>query len=283
MIGRWRYCETSWLRRGFLCRRLQLFSSHLVLFFLVFLTACQEEILHDLSEREANKVLSHLSTAHLGATKVLQADGRWAIAVAQDEIVPALMHLDVQRVLTGRGGGAHVTKGSMIPSREEQWFRFERSLATSIEESLAAIPGVLEARVHVNVPEEDPLFASNDRGGGSGSVLLVVDDTFAAQDEEISALVAGAAGIPRDVVRVLKSHTPVVRPAKESADTPSESRRDHVTEPLQSSVHAYSHIPWVGALGVCVIVLIGLSARKVVARKRKNVTFSLPKELDFEG
>ena len=242
---------------------------------LLFLSACQEQIVHDLSEREANKVISHLSVAKLDARKVMQADGRWAISVSQDAIVSALAYLDTQRVLATRDVKGPVAKGSMIPSREEQWFRYERSVAVSIEESLATIPGVLEARVHVNLPEEDPLFGSSNRGGGSGSVLLVVDEKFGALDEEISALVGSAAGIPREVIRVLKSKA---TPSKPLEQTPIVQ----VTEPLVG-IAPSARLPWIEGLAVCTAFVAVLGIQHVRTRGKKRVTFSLPKELDFEG
>lgn len=242
---------------------------------LIALSACQEQIVHDLSEREANKVISHLSLAKLDAQKVIQPDGRWAISVAHDAIVPALTYLDTQRVLATRDVKSTTGKGSMIPSREEQWFRYERSVAVSIEESLAAIPGVLEARVHVNLPEEDPLFGLPGRTGGSGSVLLVVEERFATKDEEIAALVGGAAGIPRDVIRVLKSAAALPKP-------PEANPLPHVIE--QPPVIASSvRMPWAGAVVVCTALVTVMGIRQVRARRRKKVTFALPKELDFEG
>jgi type III secretory pathway lipoprotein EscJ len=239
------------------------------------ISACNEEILHDLSEREANKVLSHLSAVHLGAVKVPQADGRWAIAVDQDEMVLALSHLDTQRVLVTREGDSTVSKGSMIPSREEQRFRYERALAASIEESLAAIPGVLEPRVHINVPEDDPLFSSRDPHLGSGSVLLVVDESFRAHDDEISALVAGAAGIERQSVRVLRSTAPP--PRRTLVELPA-----RVVAP-PTEIRAASTPPWAAAavIGGGLVCVLGI--RRLAARRKKRPTFSLPKELDFEG
>lgn len=230
--------------------------------------------MHDLSEREANKVVSHLSAAHLGASKVLQADGRWAIAVDRDEMVSALSHLDTQRVLAPRGGDSLVGKSSMIPSREEQRFRYERALAVSIEDSLSAIPGVLEPRVHINVPDEDPLFPSQDLRLGSGSVLLVVDESFKAGDDEISALVAGAAGISREAVRVLKSLAP---PPRSLAGNP----RNGVAR--REEMHAASTPPWAAVAVMGGGVLFAFGIRRLATRRTKRSTFSLPKELDFEG
>lgn len=242
--------------------------------FLVFLSACQEQIVHDLSEREANKVISHLSVAKLEAHKVIQPDGRWAISVAQDSIVSALAYLDTQRVLATRDVKGPIGKGSMIPSREEQWFRYERSVAMSIEESLAAIPGVLEARVHINIPEEDPLFGSSGRDG-SGSVLLVIDEKFVAHDEEVSALVGGAAGIPREVIRILKSKTTLPNPLEVVPAS-------QVTK-LLPSIASTAKLPWTEGLVVCAALAAVLGIRHIRTRGKKKVTFSIPKALDFEG
>jgi len=247
---------------------------------IVWIAACQEQIVHDLSEREANSVISQLSMARLESRKVQQPDGRWAISVDRDEMIPALSFIETRRVLPSRDATASSTKGSMIPSREEQWFRYERSVAVSIEESLSALPGVLDARVHVNLPDDDPLFGDSARKGGSGSVLLVVDGGFGATDEEVAALVGGAAGIPREVVRVLK--TQAVRATIRDVDDNS------TAVSLPSSESRASRATWfVGAVligaGGAAITGIAWGARALRRRPKRRVTFELPRELDFEG
>jgi type III secretory pathway lipoprotein EscJ len=194
--------------------------------------------------------------------------------VNREGAVQALSVIDTRRVLATRDSKTITNKGTMIPSREEQWFRYERSVAVSIEESLAALPGVLEARVHVNLPDDDPLFGDSVRKGGSGSVLLVVDRTFGAGDEEIAALVGGAAGLPRDVVRVLKS-TAVEKEIPEVSQT---------TDSIPSAVliDGTSRVPWVLAPVVMAMVGVGWGARLIRRRPQRKVRFELPKELNFE-
>lgn len=178
----------------------------LAIFLATFLTGCDETILHDLTEQDANRVLSRLSSGNLRAKKVIQSDGRWSISVSKDSVVPSLNFLDSTRVLSPRQAGAGAgNKSGFVPSREEQRFRYERAVAISIEESLAAMRGVLEARVHLNLPESDPLFGTRKENLGSGSVLLVTDSSLSAKDDEIAALVSGAAGIPAGKVSVLRS------------------------------------------------------------------------------
>jgi type III secretion protein J len=252
-----------------------------VLFPLVFIiSACQEQIVHDLSEREANSVMSQLSMARLDARKVQQPDGRWAISVEHDEMIPALSYIETRRILTTRDAKSVSNKGSMIPSREEQRFRYERSVAVSIEESLSALPGVLDARVHVNLPDDDLLFGDLARKGGSGSVLLVVDRTFVAGDDEVAALVGGAAGLPRDVVRVLKSQTAEIE-VPEVVMAPRDLS-PFIPESALSRV-AWSFVPW--TLGVAAVVMVSSLGVAQLFKRRptRKATFQLPKELDFEG
>lgn len=250
------------------------------------LSACDEQILHDLSEQEANRVVSRLGAGSLEATKVQQSDGRWAIAVSKQATVTALSFLETNRVLAPRGAaGIANSKGGFVPSREEQWFRYERSVALSIEDSLSTVLGVLEARVHLNLPETDPLFGTRKESIGSGSVLLVVDENFASKDEEISALVAGAAGIPATKVTVLRSPAQVV--AKKMEPQNGVPQTSQVAQPELARVeqptreHDAVSKPEIGLASCAAIALLGVGALFCV-RRRRRVKFPLPRLADHE-
>jgi type III secretion protein J len=241
-----------------------------------FLVGCQEQILHDLSEQDANKVVSRLSASAVGAAKVVQSDGRWSIAVPRDQIITALAFLDTHRVLAPRAvSGNTVGRSGLVPSREEQWFRYERSMALAIEESLGALLGVLDARVHLNLPESDPLFGTRRDDVGSGSVLLVVDQRYSAKDDEIAALVAGAAGIPAAKVTVLHSvaQSPtVVQPAEPLVELPTriEAPAGHQA-PLPHEI-GETEIA-LGCIGGIAAVITG---GFLVSRRKRRVRFHLP-------
>ena len=277
MIERWRCYGIGWLKE--VLRDSATPSGALLkcayLVAVVCLTACQEQIVHDLSERDANRVINHLSEARLHPRKIKQPDGRWAIAVAHDEMVPALGYLDTRRVLARRDTTAGAGKGTIIPSREEQWFRYERSVALSIEESLSTLPGVLEARVHLNLPDDDPLLGEAAPGSGSGSVLLVVDSRFSAGEGEVSELVGGAAGLKPELVRILTSTTsetlvPALVGAAEPTSLPAVSMIERVV-PTDLSI-------------VAIVMFSGLIGLRLLRRRsKKRVRFQAPKELEFEG
>jgi len=188
-------------------------------------------------------------------------------------MVPALAFLDSNRVLVSRvSHGAGNQKSGFVPSREEQWFRYERSISYSLEESLAALAGVLEARVHLNLPETDPLFGTKKEGMGSGSVLLLVDSRYAASNDEISALVAGAAGLEPKQITVLRSVAPQDGSALRDAQSNSieEEGDGHiaVAEPEEQAPRA--QVLAMGAAGftLCAVVWAQLRNRRRPERVR---------------
>ena len=266
--------------RGDLCSQIRV----ILLLACMALVGCREQILHDLSEQDANKVLSRLSAAELGAQKVAQSDGRWAIAVPNETIVPALAFLDTHRVLAPRSVSSAGTKSGIVPSREEQWFRYERSVATVIEESIGALLGVLDARVHLNLPETDPLFGTRKDDLGSGSVLLVVDNRYVAKHEEVAALVAGAAGIPAARVTVLHS---VAQARGEENPAPSDVQRvaDIVHD---TGAHVERRTVWLSRTSLNLVayisgaILVVASGLAFVRRRKRRVRFSLPDTIPRE-
>ncbi len=99
----------------------------------------------------------------------------------------------------------------MLASREDQRFRYERSLSHEIELTLSNAPGVLESRVHLNLPAIDPIFGQPlGKKEGSGSVLLVVRDAVLKR-EEVATLVAGASGVPEESISVLITSAEAIR------------------------------------------------------------------------
>jgi type III secretion protein J len=166
---------------------------------------CREEVLHDLSETDANRIITELDHASIRASKAVQSDGRWTVEVSKDQAIPALKILEGQRIL--RNSTDHpLPEPSMVSSREEQRFRFERGLSQEIERTLRTLDGVLDARVHLNLPPVDPLFNRPiGDSEGTASVLMVVQRNFNADKQEIANLLVGAAGIKAEKVAVLIS------------------------------------------------------------------------------
>lgn len=166
------------------------------------LVACEETVIHQLNEREANQVITHLAEVSIVSRKVRQADGSWAIHVDEADHIGALKALSAARML--RSVEPREERGSsLLVGREEQRFRHERALSAEIERTLSAVPLVLESRVHLNLPAVDPLFGQRiERTQGSASVLLLARGD-GLDPNQIAAVVSGASGIPAEAVAVM--------------------------------------------------------------------------------
>ena len=200
------------------------------------LYGCKEVIIHNLSEVEANRLLSSLDEKHIISEKLKQPDGRWSLSVEKANALSAIRLLDHSRFLKTQEDPQSPRKTSMISSREDQRFIFERSLSKEIETTLASIEGVAYARVHLNLPQTDPIFGHRLRDGkGSASVLLLVNERFAQKVEELASLVAGASGIDTSGISVVVStneaQSPRVNDTEVMAASASmETRKSHANQ-----------------------------------------------------
>lgn len=176
-----------------------------LLLLLSVVSGCNEQLVHDLSENEAIRLITRLENAQISATKEKQSDGKWSLTVPQDQYIGALKYIEAARLLK-ISQVEPVYQSSMIQSRDEERFHFERSLSSEVESTLLRVRGVLEARVHLNLPQVDPLLGRRQKNdSGSGSVLLVTAKDFGLSNEEVAQLVSGAAGLNVTAVSVLIS------------------------------------------------------------------------------
>lgn len=237
---------------------------------------CQEQILHDLSESEANRIVSRLHSAELSAEKVVQSDGRWAISLPERQASKGLRYLEEHRVVSSQRSDTFAfAKGGLIPSREEQRFRYERALAAAIEESLQAVKGVLEARVHLNLPPSEGFAAQRgEKTPGSSAVLLLVDERFNTQDSDVARLVAGAAGLQVERISVLRSVTGSVVLQNVTAELATQAPLVPVhDEPRSEVLHGSSYRAEYSAIA---LGIVGIVFVVIMMRRRAPVEVSLP-------
>lgn len=172
---------------------------------LAILSGCREIVVHDLGEADANKMLTHLVAIELHPKKEKQPDGKWSLSLPSEQASRAIQYLTENRLVKEEASKLP-DKGGLMLSREEQRFRYERLLSREIENTLSGVGAVLQARVHLNLPIIDPLFGQNvDNSKSSASVLLVVGKSN-VDKSEVSALVAGASGIPASAISVTISN-----------------------------------------------------------------------------
>ncbi|MFP4061629.1 MAG: type III secretion system inner membrane ring lipoprotein SctJ [Halochromatium sp.] len=142
---------------------------------ILLLAACNDRVAlySDLSEQQANEVHAALRGEGIEAAKRDAEDGAWAIDVPADASPDAMAVLEA-RGLPRREFAAmdQLFSGEgFVSSPQEDRARYVYGLAQGLEKTLAGLDGVVQARVHLALPEEDEL--SDDEESGSASVVVV--------------------------------------------------------------------------------------------------------------
>ncbi len=128
------------------------------------LAGCDSETtLHaGLGERQANLVMAALLDAGITCRKTPGEEGTWNVMVMDSKFAAAVNLLESKGLPRRefQGVGEVFKKTGMISSPSEERIRFMDALAQDLSRTIAGIDGVIDARVHVVLPENDP-FARN--------------------------------------------------------------------------------------------------------------------------
>lgn len=130
----------------------------------LLLAGCDKDAtLHSgLEERQANLVMAALIDAGISCHKAPGEEGTWNVLCSEAKFAQAVNLLERQGLprQPRQGIGEVFKKTGMISSPSEERIRFMDALAQDIARTISMIDGVVDARVHVVLPENDP-FARN--------------------------------------------------------------------------------------------------------------------------
>lgn len=166
--------------------------------FVVFLLAgCTSRVAGGLDEIRANETMTWLEDHGIAASKSLESgsgEARFAVEVPRSDLGEALSLLHASGLPRQDDPGIAETyaESSLVPSSSEERARHEAAIAGELARTLERIDGVVDARVHLAVPERDPLALEGAPAQARASVLLTTRGRVAASDDAIAALVAGA-------------------------------------------------------------------------------------------
>lgn len=126
----------------------------------LLLAGCDKETtLHaGLEERQANLVMAELLGAGIYCHKVAGEENTWNVMIGERNFAEAATLLE-RKGLPRREfkGVAEVFKKSgMVSSPSEERIRFMDALAQDLSRTITTIDGVVDARVHVVLPDNDP-------------------------------------------------------------------------------------------------------------------------------
>ena len=126
----------------------------------LLLAGCDKETtLHaGLAERQANLIMAALIDAGIGCHKSPGEEGTWDVTVVESRFADAVNLLEKAGLprQPHQGIGEVFKKTGMISSPSEERIRFMDALAQDLAKTISSIDGVVDARVHVVLPENDP-------------------------------------------------------------------------------------------------------------------------------
>lgn len=169
----------------------------------VTVSGCSTNILHGVDERSANEATAALERAGIGAEKIPDegaaaggAGATYTLRVARADGTRALDLLRALGLPHDRRRGFSETYGqpSLIPTASEERARYVDALAGEIERTLESADGVVNARVHLVLEENDPLAVDGKpRSGARAAVLLKArSGRTPLAEADVQKLVAGS-------------------------------------------------------------------------------------------
>jgi type III secretion protein J len=168
------------------------------------LVGCNTQLLANLSERDANQVLAVLLRAEIDAHKESADTGKtWVIKVPDSRVVQSLDLLRAYGLPQTRYAnlGEMFKKDGLISTPVEERVRFVYGVSQELADTLSKMDGVITARVHIVMPQNDPLALTTKPSSASVFVKHRAGFSIATQAAPIKNLVAHSVeGLEYDAV-----------------------------------------------------------------------------------
>ncbi len=177
--------------------------------FLLF--GCSAAIEHNLDEAAANEVVTSLERAGISAVKQHDegSGSGFVVSVAKADVVRSMELLQSLGLPRGQrpGFGELFKQASLLPTPTEERARYVDALAGEVAKTLESVDGVASARVHLVLPEPDPLaMDGKPRVVAQAAVLIKtrVGQRAPIAQSDVQKLVAGGVpGLESDRVAVV--------------------------------------------------------------------------------
>ena len=123
------------------------------------LAGCRTDLYSGLDETSANDIVAALAAQGIDVHKERVDNAGWLVQVDEDRLGAALSVLHAQGLPQERFAsmGEMFQKQGLVSTPAEERMRYIYAVSQELSQTLRSIDGVVEARVHVVIPENDPL------------------------------------------------------------------------------------------------------------------------------
>lgn len=229
------------------------------------LSGCgNQEIYGKLKESQANEMIAALRNADITASKEASGEGEWSVSVSPDQFSRAVEVLKANGLPRNeyQSLGDVFAKKGFVSSPIEERARLIYGLSQELSRTVSAIDGVVEARVHLAIPEADPL--SDTSKPSSAAVFVKYQPGFEVRSQTgaIKSLVTNSIeGLQYDKVSV-------VMVPSQSAPVAAESSLDTLSSPFIR-------------IGIAILALAALIW--LILSRRKRAAGGLPSTTEQQG
>ncbi|MGQ7244347.1 type III secretion system inner membrane ring lipoprotein SctJ [Salinicola sp. V024] len=239
----------------------------------LLLQACDTNLYTHLDEREANVIVATLARNGIPANRQSDDEGQMTVTVDEDRFAEAVDVLDraglPERKFTNLG---EVFQGNgLVSSPVQERAQMIYALSQELSHTVSQIDGVLSARVHVVLPDNDLLQQNSTPSSASVFVRYIPSLDIDPLIPQIKTLVAnGIAGLSYDKVSVV----PVVsRLPEETRSTPQPMMSSFLGIAMPAT--SVASVGWLFGLMIAAILLLSLAVGWLIWRQRRQRPYDL--------
>jgi type III secretion protein J len=178
----------------------------LVLLVALLLSACEAELYNNLDQRQANEMVGTLQQRGIPAQRVAVKGGQYTVVVDKGRFADAISILKEAGLPKQefQNMGQVFKKDGLVSSPMQERAQMIFALSQELSRTVSEIDGVLSARVHLVLPENDPLRQQLVPSSASVFIRHRGDMSVGNLVPQVKMLVAnGVAGLSYDKVSVV--------------------------------------------------------------------------------
>ncbi|PBC20783.1 MULTISPECIES: type III secretion inner membrane ring lipoprotein SctJ [unclassified Mesorhizobium] len=186
---------------------------------MLMLQACSVELYSNLDQRQANEIVATLMRHGILAQREAGKDGKMTVSVQKGRFAEAMALLDESGLPKQEFQtlGDVFKRGGLVSSPVEERATMIYGLSQELSQTISEIDGVLSARVHLVLPENDPLRQQLVPSSASVFIRHRASVPMNELIPQVKMLVAkGIAGLTYDNVSVTLISVAATAPEQES-------------------------------------------------------------------